>query len=99
MRAVSDRIVAGVSIERLRRLDAMLHRYVDVGKLPGGPTVVSRHGQIVHRACYGHTDVETGQPVVPDTLYRIYSMTKPVATVALLALHQEGHRLLPPPGP
>jgi CubicO group peptidase (beta-lactamase class C family) len=94
---MADRIDAGVSRDRLRRLDAVLHRYVDGGKLPGVQTVVSRHGELVHRDCYGHTDVEAGKPVVPDTLYRIYSMTKPITSVALMMLYEEGHFLMENP--
>ena len=94
---MSDRIDAGASSDRLRRLDAVLHRYVDGGKLPGVQTVVSRHGEVVHRDFYGHTDVEAGKPVVPDTLYRIYSMTKPITSVALMMLYEEGHFLMENP--
>jgi CubicO group peptidase (beta-lactamase class C family) len=94
---MSDRIDAGVSSDRLRRLDAVLHRYVDGGKLPGVQTVVSRHGEVVHRDCYGHTDVKAGKPVGPDTLYRIYSMTKPITSVALMMLYEEGHFLMENP--
>jgi CubicO group peptidase (beta-lactamase class C family) len=91
---MADDVVAGVSRERLQRLDTVLHRYVDGGKLPGVQTVVSRHGQVVHRDCYGCTDVAAGKPVEADTLYRIYSMTKPVTSVALMMLYEEGHFLM-----
>jgi CubicO group peptidase (beta-lactamase class C family) len=84
----------GFSVERLARLDAVLHRYVDGAKLPGVQTLVSRRGELVHRDCYGFTDVEARHAVRPDTLYRIYSMTKPITSVALMMLYEEGHFLL-----
>jgi CubicO group peptidase (beta-lactamase class C family) len=87
----------GMSSERLARLDATMHRYVDRGKLPGVQTLVSRHGQLVHHDCYGMADVEGGRPVEPETIYRIYSMTKPLTSVALMMLYEEGAFLLENP--
>ncbi len=87
----------GFSKDRLDRLDAVLHRYVDEGRLPGVQTLVSRHGTLVHRDCYGYADVEGGTEVQPDTIYRLYSMTKPITSVALLMLYEEGHFLLENP--
>lgn len=75
----------------------MLHRYVDQGKIPGVQTLVSRRGQLVHRDCYGFRDIENGRKVEPDTLYRIYSMTKPITSVALMMLYEEGHFLMENP--
>jgi CubicO group peptidase (beta-lactamase class C family) len=89
--------IEGFSVERLGRLDAVLHRYVDSGKLPGVQTLVSRHGQLAHRDCYGFADIDAGRKVEPDTLYRIYSMTKPITSVALMMLYEEGHFLLENP--
>lgn len=87
----------GFDAGRLARLDEVLHRYVDDGKVPGVQTLISRRGELVHRDCYGLTDVDTGAPVEPDTLYRIYSMTKPITSVALMMLFEEGHLLLDDP--
>ncbi len=87
----------GFDRDRLGRLDAVLHRYVDEGRLPGVQTLVSRRGELVHRDRYGVTDVETGAPVADDTLYRIYSMTKPITSVALMVLFEEGRVLLEDP--
>jgi len=75
----------------------VLHRYVDQGKIPGVQTLVSRRGQLVHRDCYGFRDIEDGRKVEPDTLYRIYSMTKPITSVALMMLYEEGHFLMENP--
>ena len=87
----------GFDAARLGRLDAVLHQYVDKGKIPGVQTLVSRHGELVHRDCYGFRDVEQERAVEPDTLYRIYSMTKPITSVALMMLYEEGHFLMENP--
>ncbi|MEO9222363.1 MAG: serine hydrolase domain-containing protein [Mycobacteriaceae bacterium] len=87
----------GFAPERLRKLDDVLDRYVDDGRLPGVQTLVSRRGQLAHRDCYGWTDVEAGTEVRDDTLYRIYSMTKPITSVALMMLFEEGRFLLEDP--
>jgi len=75
----------------------VLHRYVDQEKIPGVQTLVSRRGQLVHRDCYGFRDIENGRKVEPDTLYRIYSMTKPITSVALMMLYEQGHFLMENP--
>lgn len=87
----------GLSSERLGRADATMHAYVDKGKLPGVQTIVSRRGEVVHHDCYGHADVEAAVPVTPDTLYRIYSMTKPITSVGLMMLYEQGAFLLENP--
>lgn len=87
----------GFSTGRLRHVDAVMHAYVDKGKLPGVQTVISRRGEVVHHDCYGFADVEEGRPVSADTLYRIYSMTKPITSVGLMMLYEEGHFLLENP--
>lgn len=87
----------GLSSERLARADATMHAYVDKGKLPGVQTIVSRRGQVVHHDCYGWADVEAEVPVTPDTLYRIYSMTKPITSVGLMMLFEQGAFLLENP--
>ncbi len=87
----------GFSTDRLARLDAVLHGYVDKQKVPGVQTLVSRRGELVHRDCYGFRDIEADAKVEPDTLYRIYSMTKPITSVALMMLYEEGHFLMENP--
>lgn len=87
----------GFDPQRLRRLDAVLHRYVDEGHLPGVQTAITRRGELIHRDLYGHTDVSAQIPVTPETIYRIYSMTKPITSVALMMLYEEGHFLLDDP--
>jgi CubicO group peptidase (beta-lactamase class C family) len=87
----------GLSSERLRRIDDVTHAYVDKGKLPGVQVLVSRRGQLVHHDCYGWSDVEAETPVRDDTIYRIYSMTKPITSVGLMMLYEEGAFLLENP--
>jgi len=74
-----------------------MRAYVDAGKLPGVQWVLSRQGQVVHRDVYGTTDVEAGTPVAEDTIYRIYSMTKPITSVGLMMLFEQGVFLLENP--
>ena len=81
---------AGFDAHRLQRLDRHFARYVDDGRLPGWLIVVTRRGQIVHVSTYGQRDVEAGLPVELDTLFRIYSMTKPITSVAAMMLYEEG---------
>ncbi len=87
----------GLSTERLARADATMRAYVDAGKLPGVQWILSRRGEVVHRDCYGFADVEAQRAVEPETIYRIYSMTKPVTSVAMMMLYEEGHFLLENP--
>jgi CubicO group peptidase (beta-lactamase class C family) len=81
---------AGFSAERLTRIDRHFARYVDDGRLPGWALLVSRDGRIVHLASCGHRDREADLPVELDTLWRIYSMTKPITSVAAMMLYEEG---------
>jgi CubicO group peptidase (beta-lactamase class C family) len=86
----ADPAELGLSAERLQRIDRHLDRYVDDGRLPGYLAVVAREGRIAHVAAGGHRDLESGAAVEPDTLWRIYSMTKPVTTVVAMMLWEEG---------
>lgn len=81
----------GVSAERLERIRPVLQDYVDKGNLPGFLTVVARRGKIVHFETIGMQDVENNKPVEPDTIFRIYSMSKPITSVAVMMLYEEGH--------
>jgi CubicO group peptidase (beta-lactamase class C family) len=80
----------GFDAARLARIDTHFRRYVDDGRLPGWLALVARRGQIVHVSTYGQRDVEAGLPVELDTLFRIYSMTKPITSVAAMMLYEEG---------
>jgi CubicO group peptidase (beta-lactamase class C family) len=80
----------GLSSRGLSHLSRLVQGYVDDGRLPGGISVVGRHGKVVHFETYGQRDIETEKAVEPDTIFRIYSMTKPIVSIALMALYEEG---------
>ena len=90
LKAEADPAEVGLDAERLRRIDRHFARYVDDGRLPGWLAVVSRRGRLAHVSRCGSRDLEAGLPVEPDTLWRIYSMTKPVTSVAAMMLYEEG---------
>ena len=81
---------AGFDAERLARIDKHFAHYVDDGLLAGWSLVVSRGGRIAHLATYGDRDREARLPVELDTVFRIYSMTKPITSVAAMMLYEEG---------
>jgi CubicO group peptidase (beta-lactamase class C family) len=88
----------GFHPDRLARIDRFLaEKYVTPGKLPGTLTMVARHGDIAHLGMTGHADVERGLAMAEDTIFRIYSMTKPVTSVALMMLVEEGRIALEDP--
>ena len=89
---------AGFDPARLDRIDEHLRtRYVDAGKIAGCQVVVARGDTVAHAATIGLADRERGVPVRPDTIWRIYSMTKPVTGVALLTLYEQGKVALKDP--
>ena len=87
----------GLDHKALDRLDQHFAHYVDVERLPGFLVSVARGGRVAHLTAHGHRDVAAQLPVTPDTLYRIYSMTKPVTAVAALILMEEGKLSLDDP--
>jgi CubicO group peptidase (beta-lactamase class C family) len=87
----------GLSSPGLARLDAHLTGYVDSGRLPGALALVARRGRVAHLTAHGLADRERGAPVRPDTIYRIYSMTKPLTAVALMQLFERGQVQLDDP--
>ncbi|HEY5756389.1 MAG TPA: serine hydrolase domain-containing protein, partial [Steroidobacter sp.] len=94
----------GLSSSRLQYLDRyMQQRYIDMGRLPCAMTLVERRGQLAHFSTQGQMDLERARPLQQDTLFRIYSMSKPITSVALMMLVEEGliglddpvHRFIP----
>jgi CubicO group peptidase (beta-lactamase class C family) len=82
---------AGMSKAALDRLEAHLKlRYLDAGRFPGTQLLVYRRGKIVHSTVQGFADLERKVPVKDDTIFRIYSMTKPITSVAFMMLVEEG---------
>jgi CubicO group peptidase (beta-lactamase class C family) len=89
---------AGMSKPALDRLENHLkQRYVDAGRFPGTQLLVYRRGKIVHSTVQGFADVERKVPVKEDTIFRIYSMTKPITSVAFMMLVEEGRVALDEP--
>ena len=80
----------GFSPSRLRRVSETARGYVDQGIFPGVSVIVARHGQVVLAESYGLRDIAARQPMALDTILRIYSMTKPVTSVAMMMLYEEG---------
>lgn len=80
----------GMSAGRLERIAPALQKYVDERGYAGFMTLVSRRGQLVHSECLGWQDREAGVPTAEDTIYRLYSMTKPIICTALMTLFEEG---------
>lgn len=81
----------GFSPGRLQRIDRFLkERYVDAGRIPCAQFVLARRGEVVHETVLGARDPERGAALHDDAVYRIYSMTKPVTSVALMTLVEEG---------
>ena len=85
-----DAAEVGLDPGRLERIDRHFARYVDDGRLPGWLLTVSRHGRLAHVSCRGSRDIEAGLPVETDTQWRLYSMTKPITSVAAMMLYEEG---------
>lgn len=90
MQPTADPDALGFDPVRLARIDTHFASYVDEGLLAGWQIAVSRRGEVVHASTYGSRDREAGLPVEPDTLWRIYSMTKPITSVALMQLWEQG---------
>jgi CubicO group peptidase (beta-lactamase class C family) len=80
----------GVSAKRLERLDAGMKGLVESGRVAGIVTVLVRHGKIAHFTAHGTKDIRTSDPMTRDSIFRIYSMTKPVTGVAMMMLYEEG---------
>ncbi|HEX4821087.1 MAG TPA: serine hydrolase domain-containing protein [Acidimicrobiales bacterium] len=99
-----DSDAAGLDAGRLERITEHLNRaYIEPGKIPGCQTVVYRHGAVGYFSSLGSMDLERDKPVAEDTIWRIYSMTKPITGVALMSLYERGlfrlndpvHRFIP----
>ena len=80
----------GMSAARLERIAPAMRSYVDRGTYAGVSTIIARRGIVVHAAQYGLRDKEAGKPMTEDTIFRLYSMTKPVVSTALMMLLEEG---------
>ena len=79
----------GMSSRALENIGRIVERYIEAGKYPGAITMVARHDQVVHFQTYGNMDDEAGKAMRPDAIVRAYSMTKPIASVALMQLYEQ----------
>ena len=83
--------VVGLSSTRLETIDTFVQRkYLDTGRMPGALTLVYRRGEVAHFSAIGMADVERKKPVKEDTIFRIYSMTKPVTSIAFMMMVEQG---------
>jgi CubicO group peptidase (beta-lactamase class C family) len=80
----------GFSSERLERLHAVMQQEVDQKQLAGIVTILARHGKMAEERTYGKKDIASGAPMTRDTIFRIFSMTKPVTGVAMMILYEQG---------
>lgn len=87
----------GLASDRLARIDAVMEEHIASRQIAGAVTLVARRGAIAHFKAYGMRDVEAKRPMRTDTLFRIASMTKPVTSVAVMMLYEEGRFLLSDP--
>jgi CubicO group peptidase (beta-lactamase class C family) len=80
----------GLSSSRLARIGEHWQRYIDAGKLAGTLTLIARRGKVAYCEAQGHLETERRRPVAPDSVWRIYSMTKPITSVGLMMLYEQG---------
>ena len=93
----------GLSSSRLARVGAHLERYIEAGKIAGALTLVARRGQVAYCEPLGHLEIERRRPMTRETIFRIYSMSKPITSVGLMMLYEQGklqlddpvHRFIP----
>ena len=87
----------GLSAERLERISSVTRGFIDNQQLAGAVTLVARRGKVAHFDAYGMMDIEADKPMQKDTIFRIYSMTKPIAAVGVMMLCEEGKLTLDAP--
>jgi CubicO group peptidase (beta-lactamase class C family) len=95
--AKEDARRGGLDPARLARIESMLQGYIDAKQIPGAVSLIARHGRIVHVTVQGDKTFEGDDPMRRDTIFRIYSMTKPITSVATLMLYEEGKLRLTDP--
>jgi CubicO group peptidase (beta-lactamase class C family) len=84
----------GFSSERLTQIDKTLQAHIEKGVIPGATILIGRHGKIAYFKTYGLQDKEGGVPMKKDTIFRFYSMSKPITTVAIMIMWEEGKFVL-----
>ncbi len=94
-RAVPEDV--GMSTSRLKRIAPVMQGYVDNGKIPCALTMIAREGKLVHFEKFGMQDIAAAIPIEFNSIFRLYSMTKPITSVAVMMLYEEGHFQLSTP--
>jgi CubicO group peptidase (beta-lactamase class C family) len=95
--AVEPSEAVGMNAKRLERIRPAMQTYIDRGVYAGINTLIARRGKVVHAGQFGWRDKEAGSPMTADTIFRLYSMTKPIICTALMTLLEEGRvRLIDP---
>ena len=87
----------GLSSDRLANIDRTVQSWVDDGRISGAVSLVARHGKVAKVTAYGMQDIESATPMPEDAIFRIMSMTKPITSLAVLMLYEEGRFLLTDP--
>src|SRR5207249_2226261 len=75
---------------KLERIGEYLRHEIATGKIPGAVMLIQQHGAPVYSECFGVRDVAGAQPMTADTIFRLYSMSKPVTSVAIMMLVEDG---------
>ena len=83
--------ISSLKSERLAHISLAMQTHIDEGRVAGMITLLAQHGKIMHQATHGVIDLTTGQPMPLDAIFRIASMTKPITSVAVMMLYEEGH--------
>ncbi len=87
----------GLSAKRLARIGAVMEAGVAKGEIPGAVVLIARRGKVAYFEAFGYRDRAAGAPMPRDAIFRIYSMTKPIVSVAAMTLHEEGRFYLREP--
>lgn len=94
---VKDKIVAGISLDRLKRFENFIQLQISKETIPGAVVLIARNGQSVYKSAFGLSDKESKRQMKTDDIFYIQSMTKPIITTAFMILFEEGHFLLTDP--
>lgn len=83
-----DRVIEGISLDRLQRYDNYIQEEIDKDKIPGAVSMIMRNGVIVYNKAYGYSNIEEKTPMSLDAIFSIQSMTKAVNSVAMMMLYE-----------
>ncbi len=87
----------GLASDRIERITRTMERAVEAAEVPGVVTVIARHGKVVHDEAHGYLDMERENELGLDSIFRMYSQTKPITAVAVMQLHEDGAFFLDEP--